>query len=69
MRREPGAEPERGDLVAADGLVTETQLDDVREQLRNRRRLDLLDLAADEVVQRVPVDLGTPSLLLRVVLI
>jgi hypothetical protein len=36
--------------------VTETQVDGVAEQLRNRRRLGLLDLPADELGQCVPVD-------------
>jgi hypothetical protein len=47
VEREPGAEPERGDLLAVQSLVTETQLDDVRELLRNRRGLDQLDALAN----------------------
>ena len=46
MRREARAEPERPHLVAADALVPEPKLDHVREQLRNRARLDEIDLPA-----------------------
>ena len=46
MRRQSRAEPKRPYLVAADALVPQPQLDHVREQLRNRARLDELDLTA-----------------------
>ena len=56
MGREARAEPERAYLVAADGLMTQPELDDVGEQLRDGGRFDELDLSADELVQRLAVD-------------
>ena len=54
--RKPRAEPERLHLVADDALVAEAKLDDVVEQLRDRRRLHERDLARDELGERLPVD-------------
>ena len=58
MRREPCAEPEGVHLVTARALVTQPELDHVREQLRNRASLDEVNLPLDERGQRLAVDPG-----------
>lgn len=56
MRRQPRPEPERPYLVAADALVAEAQLDDLREERRNHSLFDEIDLPRDERRQRIAVD-------------
>jgi hypothetical protein len=56
MRREPRAEPERLQLVPAGGLVPQPELDDLREQLRNRPRLDEINLPRHERSERLAID-------------
>ena len=55
MRSEPRPEPERAHLLAIDALVPQPELDDVGEQLRDRERLDELDLPGDELVEGLAV--------------
>jgi hypothetical protein len=56
MRREARAEPQRPHLLTADALVPQPQVDDLREQRRNRRRLDGIDLLGHKRGERFAID-------------